>query len=424
MSVVDLSYRNSREARSIGLDAVRAIAAILVVYLHACIPYLVQGMPGIVWPATDSPSRICNALFWAIEVFVMPLFLVISGYYAHRALVASDHKSFLKSRANRLLRPLVFGMLVVLPMDLYIWLIGLVAEGLIPASKLRSLKLPAPYNQIWGFSHLWFLHYVFSYAAILAGLNLLVRNRVPMRWRPTLRRLSAVAVAVVGILTLIAVPKVVFGFQHAFLPVFSKWLYSGTFFAGGVAFAVFDPKFRTLNRLAVRNLAIGTIATIAAVLLACWTLWVESSEKNNANINLLISLTLAATTVLAAWGITMGVIGFANRSREWLWQRERTCLAIQYLSNASFWIYLVHHPIVGLVQIDLKWLAPLMLPLTKSVIAASVATGLGLISYEWMVRTTGFGRLIGLTGQSKSIEKTRTAGDEFKKQKNAIRIAA
>ena len=425
MTAVSLPIQKLPSSRSIGPDAVRAFAALLVVYLHACIPYLVHKMPGLVWSVSDETSWVVDSLFWAIEIFIMPFFLVISGYFAYRALVATDGFSFIKSRANRLLRPLLFGMLILLPIILYIWMIGLVAEGRMSVVKLRSLKVPSPYgDQIWGLSHLWFLLYVYLYSALMVGVNRVLRNRIPMRLRPTLRRTSAILIPAVGILTLVFAPEVVFGFQHSFLPVFSKWLYSGSFFAGGAALANFDPKFRSINRLADRHLLLGAFTTVIAVLLGCWTLRHDAEHTRSASTAWLVSITLSTTTVLAAWSLALGVIGMSNRLSDWLVMHKRTCQAIEYMSGASFWIYLVHHPIVGLLHIDLKFSAPSLDPLVKSLVAATIAIAFGLGSYEYIVRTTKFGRFIGLTSRRPTEGTPVSWGEASKKPRRSVRIAA
>lgn len=395
--------------RSIGPDLIRAIAALMVVYLHACVPYLTHPMPGLIWPVMDESSGICDVLFWSIEVFVMPLFLVISGYYAYRALIGTDWQTLLRSRVRRLLRPLLFGMIVILPIDLYIWVTGLIAEGHMPMSKLKSLKVPSPMGeQLWGLSHLWFLMYVFLYVVVMVAVAYLLRDGIAMRFRPLVRRASGIAIAVIGIVTLTLSPEVVFGFQHAFAPVFSKWVYSGTFFAGGIAIANFDPNFRMIDRLAIRHLAIGTMATTAAVLLGRWTLRVEPSGGELATHWWIISVSLASITVLAAWCVPLGAIGIANRSSERLTRFPSLCRGIRYVAGASFWIYLVHHPIVGLAHIDLKWLAPGLWPAVKSLLTLGIAVGWGLFSYEFMIRKTAFGEAFGLTG-SRITPPPRTA---------------
>ena len=66
-----------------GFDAVRAVAVVAVVVLHALVPYLKHPMPGLVWSVSvmDEPSALADGVFWSIELFVMPLFLVIAGFF-------------------------------------------------------------------------------------------------------------------------------------------------------------------------------------------------------------------------------------------------------------------------------------------------------------------------------------------------------
>ncbi len=434
MNVVRLPIDRTSTERSLGPDVARALGAMLVVYLHACVPYLTQPMPGLIWPVKDASGTFCNSLFWAIEIFVMPLFLVISGVFSYRAWLPSNATEWvkLKSRGRRLLRPLLFAVIVILPIELYIWTIGLVAEGLIPAVKLRSLKIPSPYgDHLWGLSHLWYLLYVFLYVAVMAGVARGLRNGVPLRLRPTVRRASATMVVAVGVTTLAFAPEVVFGFQHRFLPFFSKWVYSGTFFAGGVAIAVFDSSFQLINRLAGRQLAVGVVATWAAVMLGCWTIdpliLTPTRPPGVAGMRspeLIVAISVASITVLASWCMTLGILGFANRLAPNVSKSRRLSVAVSYLAGASFWIYLVHHPIVGLVHIDLKWLVPGWLPVAKSCLAFAIAIGWGLVSYEALIRTSRFGRWVGLTPNKQTSDDSTQTPIRRQREQSPIRIAA
>jgi glucan biosynthesis protein C len=123
-----------------GLDVLRVFAAMAVVVLHASVPYLRIRMPGLVWPVGDNSSRWVDAVFWGIEVMIMPLFLVIAGFLLWRSSRRLSPGQLVSSRAKRILIPLAFGILVILPIDLYIWTVGLVADGAVEPIKLKSLK--------------------------------------------------------------------------------------------------------------------------------------------------------------------------------------------------------------------------------------------------------------------------------------------
>ncbi len=383
-----------------GLDALRGLAALGVVLLHACVPYMNPKVPGLAWSTMDQPHWIASQCFWLIELFIMPVFLILAGYFAWISLKRSGVKRLIQSRTRRLLVPLGFGAIVILPADLYIWLAGWVADGKIPLRKMKSLKFADGVDQdLWGLSHLWFLEYLFLYMLVL-GLAYAIYQRQPFvsrlfHFAAVGNRLffPSVLFAVAG-LTLLFHPEVVWGFQHRFYPVFSKWIYSGAFFAAGVCVATFDQEMRTLARFAVRNAGYALAFTIPAMLLGNWHL--SGGDQAFAN------LTLAITTTAAASFITVSLIGFAARFRQPIHRPWK------YLAAASFWIYLVHHPILGLMQIDFKWMLPATSPVLKVLLGWVASVSLSLLTYEVWIRKSRLGMLLGFN-DSFTTAKTVTA---------------
>ncbi|GAA5507043.1 acyltransferase [Novipirellula caenicola] len=366
----------------LGFDAVRGVAALAVVLLHACVPYLQNPMPGLVWSVRDSASPSVDWLFWGIEVFIMPLFLVLAGFFAWQTFSNRGSGPLVRSRAKRLLVPLAFAVCVILPMDLYTWVLGWVGEGIVEPVKLKSLKFDGVVDQdLWGLSHLWFLHYVFFYVVVVAAVARFdsLRNlcsKIAERWPLALALLAGT-----GVVTLLVAPEVVWGFQHAYLPVLSKWVYSGTFFAAGMLIAKVDPSLVFFENR-VTSMAIASVMLLlTAVSLGRWNLQYGDS--------LLAHSGLAVVTVLAAYSVTFLAIAVSRRI-------NHLSLTLQYLAAASFWIYLVHHPILGLVHIDLKQWMPATPPSVKMAAAFCIAVGLSLLTYEGLVRRTRLGRMLGM----------------------------
>jgi peptidoglycan/LPS O-acetylase OafA/YrhL len=376
-----------------GFDAVRAGATFGVVLLHSCVPYLQHPMPGLAWPVRDVASAWVDFGFWTIELFIMPLFLVMSGFLAWRTLQRQGGWNLVRSRAGRLLKPLLFGAVVVLPLDLYAWVLGWVCEGSVAAVKLRSLKFDGQMDRdLWGLSHLWYLQYLFLYVACLAGAVF-----VSHRWRIAKRvaigpRLVTALVLCIGTLVLSWRPEVVWGFQHSFAPVPSKWLYSGLFFAFGAMLAAHDEHLEWLMANVHRLLVPTALFGLSAVLLGRWHLSGGEGEQ------VLARITLALLTCVAAAMLSLSILGSVCR------RVDRVSLLVQYAAAASFWIYLVHHPIVGLVHIDLKWLMPQTSPAWKTAIAFAVTSGLCLLTYEGLVRRTALGSWLGLSWMSMEAE--------------------
>ena len=82
---------------------------------------------------------------------------------------------------------------------------------------------------------------------------------------------------------------------------------------------------------------------------------------------------------------------------------------MRFLSEGSFWVYLVHLPIVGLMQVILlpySWPAPV-----KFVLVAVVAVVGSLLSYEYVVRRSLVGEVVN--GVRKRSTKRGFLGPEF-----------
>ncbi len=374
-----------------GLEWVRALAALGVVLLHACVPYLRHPMPGLTWSVTDSASDVVDAVFWSIELFIMPVFLVIAGFLVTPTLVRRGPIEMLRTRWKRLARPLLFGVLVVLPIDFYLWLCGWVSEGIIPIVKLKSLKFDGAVDKdLWGLSHLWFLLYMLTYIALVAG-GAIAAKRVAFvaRILKSLDQPSVLLplVATVAVLTLLVRPEVVWGFQHRFEPVPSKWIYSLMFFITGLAWANYDPQLRVLARLAQPQMvAVSLVAGWAAVLMGRWHLNAAGADTETVASHLL----LAGLTVAAASMITVTSIACAVA------KTRRVPKSIAYLAGASFWLYLMHHPMLVLVHIDLKWMLPGTPSVVKVILSFAIAVAMSLVMYEIGVRRSRFGRWTGL----------------------------
>ncbi|QDT04290.1 glucans biosynthesis protein [Rubripirellula lacrimiformis] len=402
-----------------GLDLVRAAAAIAVVALHAGVPYLKHPMPGLGWTVQDTPSEAVDFAFWSLELIVMPLFLVIAGFFTWRSLGRSQPSGVVRSRAKRLLIPLLFGMLVVLPLDLYLWVLGWVTDGAVPMVKMKSLKFDGSIDRnLWGLSHLWFLPYLFTYVAILAaakaawdrwgqrtakfGQGMLRQIQPGSR---TIDSICIAALAGAASIVLIFRPEVVWGFQHAFLPVASKWTYHAIFFALGVSLAWNDPQLDGLKRWAPR-LAIPTLMMgFATIRLGQWQLLavdpspisvdlssqmvsmqIEGEYLFRSNLSHAITAVMTATTAVLA---TLVIMGLAMR------HVLSVSTAVKYVAAASFWIYLVHHPILGLAHIDLKWFATGFSPVAKMIFAATISVAFSIATYEGLVRRTRLGKILG-----------------------------
>jgi len=412
----------SVDGRYHGLDWLRGIAALLVVALHGGIAYTLSPFPGLAWPTHDPrPSSFVDAATWWIDGFIMPLFLLLGGFVAAQLFLKRGPGGFLRHRARRLLVPLLFGCVVILPLDLYVWLLGWAGEGKIPLKKLRSLKLGEAGRDLWGVGHLWFLEYLFLFSAAAWGLCHIatwwstrraaddaVHHTSPKRKRgntvrwtfiPSLALRAGVRsdhdgasygylagsfwmpflLAAPSALALWWEPRIVIGFRHSWHPLAANLLYYAPCFAGGWWLYRSVRAGETSTRYAPWHLVLSIACFVLLLPLIRAHVVTEFTGPRR--------VALAALFACFAWLSAVGWFGVCLR-----WLRSPPPRAVRYLSEASFWVYLFHHPVVGLAQVAL---AASTLPVAmKFVIVTATGVSLSLLTYQVGVRFTWVGQLL------------------------------
>ena len=100
-------------SRRTDLDALRGVAMILGIVLHALLSFI-----PIPWPVQDTRQ---NGLFFipyaAIHMFRMPLFFLISGFFTMFILQRHGLGGMVRQRVQRILLPLLLALLTIVPVD-------------------------------------------------------------------------------------------------------------------------------------------------------------------------------------------------------------------------------------------------------------------------------------------------------------------
>ena len=87
-----------------------------------------------------------------------------------------------------------------------------------------------------------------------------------------------------------------------------------------------------------------------------------------------------------AWAMSLGLIGLFSRFC------SRPSPLVSWLADASYWMYLVHVPLVMLAQMAIRsWAMPADL---KFLLVMAMVTPVLLLSYRYCVRSTAIGRLL------------------------------
>ena len=371
-------------------DAIRGLAAVAVVVLHASYAYCLHPMPGLIWPVPiDQPSYAADCLFWAIEGCIMPLFFVMSGYFAARSLEKKSPRAMFAGRTRRLVRPMLSVGLAVLILDANVWAAGLVSTGRATLRNWYQMRFPWPIGQdFWGLSHLWYVQYLWLLCGLFCAATALARHfeshRTASGFRAaSFQRRGSPVVHLILLATALAMlltcfPQIVLGFQHQWLPAGPKFLHAGLFFLGGVRL-FHSPRLLESMRVAVPlTMGVALISFVVWLPLGRTALIAGRAEA----VSPLLGTMLAAYAISA----TAAVLGAGLR---WL---DAPVPTLGKLATASFWIYLVHHPIVGMCHLALRPLPAS--PFVKLFTALSLTLGLCIWTYTRFVQGRAIERLL------------------------------
>lgn len=371
-----------------GLDALRAGALLLGVVLHASLSFF----PQQIWIVADDSRSIGAAwLFFAIHLFRMTAFFLIAGLFAHRMLARRGWIAFAKDRGVRIAGPLaafwfpvMAGIVTALVWNAHVN--GLVTPGAPP---------PPPPTYDWTnfpLTHLWFLWVLTLFYAVLlivrALLHVLDRKG---RAGPVVDRITS---ALIGPWTpaLLAAPLALA------LWLDPKWI---AFFAVptpdtgvipnasavvgfGLAFGlgfVLDRRRDLLDRIAGWSplfLIVALISGVAAYSLAGGPNLAPRVEPTAGK------ALAAAVTAVAVYASALAAMGLCLKFASGHSPVRR------YLSDASYWVYIVHLPLVMLAQVWVQdWAGPWWVKLIG--VSAGVFA-VGLASYELLIRHSVMGR--------------------------------
>lgn len=375
------------ESRLHYMDNLRAVIMTLGVFFHAALAYS-PALHSVWFSADQVNSPVMDHLVNFSHQFRMPLFFAIAGFFAALLVERRGIGGMLKNRSLRVLLPfIVFWPLVTLGILGAIgWALTNVQQ---PSPLLQFIAvmqsqpdaaMPPPRT-----THLWFLYYlVFFYC-----LTWVVRMLVPAHWGKKLVSLSPLVLVcllpllLVPVLALVQLP---FPAPDSFLPQLWALLFFGGFFAFGYllyrAPGVIDYFTQHWLWLVLMSLLVYIPFTaFAPQQVGFEPVVLPWSQK---------SVLMLCTAAISVW-MSLAALGFA---RAFLNQRNGF---MRLLSDASYWIYIVHLPILLAFQ---YWLLDQDGGvLYKYSLSVSVTLLVSVVSYLLLVRWSPIGWM--LNGRSR-----------------------
>ena len=152
----------TKSLRRNDLDWLRVFAVVVLLLFHSARPFDEWG-----WHIkNETVSGFITNILQFINIWHMPLFFLLSGSAAWFALSLRPERSFAKERVKRLFIPLVFGMAVIIPPQVYIERIFRGQfEGSYFSFYLEAFNGMYPEGNL-SWHHLWFLAYLFVFSLL------------------------------------------------------------------------------------------------------------------------------------------------------------------------------------------------------------------------------------------------------------------
>jgi len=358
--------------RRYDLDWLRVMAFGLLILFHTGMMFVSWG-----WHVKNPETSV--ALEWVMRFlheWRMPLLFFISGAAVWFAMEKYPTLSYLRERAVRLLVPLVFGMLVVVPPQVYFerrfqqWDYASFWEFY--PTIFTSGSYPQG-NMSW--HHLWYLPYIFAYSMLLLPLFLWLRTT---RGRKALTFIRA-RLCRPGALLLLCIPSAVSDVclrpawpadTNNLVADWGNFTSKAIIFLTGFVLCSGEEIWDRIERDRFRALGLGLLATI--VLYLSWYADLEIQGLSRAAYRVLRNLNL--------WCWLLGVLGLGRRYLRF------NHPFLKYATEAVYPWYILHQTVIVAIGYYVAgWDMALWWKYTVVLIAMAIVTGL---LHEFVIRRT------------------------------------
>ncbi|MES2988084.1 MAG: acyltransferase [Pseudomonadota bacterium] len=325
--------------RHYGMDWLRIAAFALLIVYHVAMVFAP-------WDWVIHTPRSYAALVPPMALLTpwrLPLLFAVSGYASRKLYDRSGGPAaFSTSRAKRLLIPLAFGMLAIVPLEMWVRVMETgYRQGYLHFWAVDYWRTGEFYGREFpSWEHLWFVAYLAAYSLLLAGALALGGARVlgwmnrVVDWLATGWRLIWAPIA-----ALVAMRLALLFVVPERQGLFSDWAGHAQFlplFLFGFAFAGSQRHWPAIRRAWKPALLIAALSGILIVVTE--TIWPGSAVPPHE----IMALDRACRMAMS-WGMILALFHVAETywNRDHKWRKP--------LAEAVFPFYIVHHPAIVLI---------------------------------------------------------------------------
>ena len=368
-------------------DNLRAVMMWLGILLHVAINHT-SGPSPLPWRDSQT-SPIADLILVFIHAFRMPVFFILAGFFVALLVARRGPRVMLAHRMRRLLLPFaIFWPVLIVCMTVlilvYVHLMALGTVGIDISLLAKKSVGASPFNTM----HMWFLYYLIWFCVFTAALA--------PGWAALPARVHQAVDAAFRALTsswwgpvILAIPLAIVGSSYragvlassgSFIPQLPEIVHNGLFFVFGLlAHRHQDVLFPLLTRTCWKK-ALAGLAVFVLVLGAF-----KSFTDNPAGIPH-IEAGIAFLYNLTSWLWSFALIGLFLR------YLPNQNSVLRYISESSYWVFLVH--MLGTIGFGAMLYTLPVGALAKMALNIAATTVVCLLSYQLLVRNTIIGVLL------------------------------
>ncbi|MGB0495686.1 MAG: acyltransferase family protein [Kangiellaceae bacterium] len=389
-----MNTSSQKNSRLHYLDSARAFALILGIVFHASISF----MPIFVgWAVMDiSTSSVVPTFMLISHSFRLELFFLIAGFFSHMKYHQDGAQLFLKSRTIRIGIPFVIGWILLRPLIVSAWIMGGESMqgdvNIFAALKTGFATLTELPKDLFIGTHLWFLYYL-----LLIILIVLIARFLVCLHNPSKQILTQVADAISewicrSHLSIFVIAITTAGYlwfmnnwgvdtpDKSLIPHLPVLLVYGSFFLFGWLLHRQTNLLEQFASVTWSKLALCVLAVIATSLLSGFEMKHASPQYS------VYKICFSFSYAIMMWSLVSLTIGLFKR------MLDRPNKIVRYIADSSYWLYLIHLPIVIWLQIAF---AELAMHWALKWGAVSVLTILiSIVLYDIFVRSTFIGAVL------------------------------
>ena len=328
--------------RRYDLDWLRVIVFALLIFYHV-------GMFFVPWGWHVKNNQIYDWLRWPmmfLNQWRLPVLFVISGMGTYYALGKRTLGKFMWERFLRLGIPLVAGMILIVPPQVYF---ERLAEGQFSGSYwtyFTSVAFDGVYpegNLSW--HHLWFLPYLLAFSWILAPLFVYLRNHQTLfiEWvKRLIQKTWGIYAFVIPLYFVESLVEPFFPVTHALVDDWFNFIFSIIlFFYGFILIATGDVFWQALTKVKSKAIILGIIGFASQAFI--W-LFLEDGY--------VVHFTEAFLKVVNIWSWILVLFAYAS---EYL---NKPSKGLAYSNRAVYPFYILHQTVtvaIAYYLMDLSW---------------------------------------------------------------------